>query len=104
VNHDDYRAGRCLNTPWYLNVRLLTAVCVLSDIGALALAAARVARPGRLALVGGPRRGEATRPTRGGYWLDVLAPGSAPSTTAGRAWVRRRRLRPRSDRNVSPRR
>src|SRR5258707_2653970 len=83
-----------LPPPWYLNVALLTAVCVSISVLSLWLRPAWLALVG-LALVGGLVAASYEAYTRGGYWLDFLAPRlGTPPYLHGAPWVGRRRLRP----------
>ena len=91
-----------LPPPWYLNVALLTAVCVSISVLSLWLRPAWLALVG-LALVGGLVAASYEAYTRGGYWLDFLAPllGTL-AYLQGAHWVRRRRLRSAFGQYVSP--
>src|SRR4029077_4368142 len=62
-----------LPPPWYLNLALLTAVCVSISLLSLWLRPAWLALAGLL-LVGGLVAASYEAYTRGGYWLDLLAP------------------------------
>ena len=91
-----------LPPPWYLNVALLTAVCVSISVLSLWLRPAWLALVG-LALVAGLVAASYEAYTRGGYWLDFLAPllGTL-AYLQGAHWVRRRRLRSAFGQYVSP--
>lgn len=91
-----------LPPPWYLNVALLAAVCVSVSVLSLWL------RPGWLALVGlglvaALVAASYAAYTRGGYWLDFLAPllGTL-AYLQGAHVLRRRRLRSAFGQYVSP--
>src|SRR5258707_6716801 len=81
-----------LPPPWYLNVALLTAVCVSISVLSLWLRPAWLALVG-LALVGGLVAASYEAYTRGGYWLQFLGPllGTLPFLQLGH-WDARRRL------------
>jgi len=91
-----------LPPPWYLNVALLTAVCVSISVLSLWLRPAWLALVG-LALVLGLAAASYEAYTRGGYWLDFLAPliGTL-AYLQGAHWLRRRRLRSAFGQYVSP--
>jgi adenylate cyclase len=91
-----------LPPPWYLNVALLTAVCVSISVLSLWLRPAWLALVG-LALVLGLAAASYEAYTRGGYWLDFLAPliGTL-AYLQGAHWKRRRRLRSAFGQYVSP--
>jgi adenylate cyclase len=91
-----------LPPPWYLNVALLTIVCVSISVLSLWLRPAWLALVG-LVLVGGMVAASYEAYTRGGYWLDFLAPllGTL-AYLQGAHWVRRRRLRSAFGQYVSP--
>jgi adenylate cyclase len=91
-----------LPPPWYLNVALLTAVCVSISVLSLWLRPAWLGLVG-LALVAGLVAASYEAYTRGGYWLDFLAPllGTL-AYLQGAHWVRRRRLRSAFGQYVSP--
>jgi adenylate cyclase len=91
-----------LPPPWYLNVALLTVVCVSISLLSLWLRPAWLALVG-LALVAGLVAASYEAYTRGGYWLDFLAPllGTL-AYLEGAHWVRRRRLRAAFGQYVSP--
>jgi adenylate cyclase len=91
-----------LPPPWYLNVALLTAVCVSISLLSLWLRPAWLALVG-LALVASLVAASYEAYTRGGYWLDFLAPllGTL-AYLQGAHWVRRRRLRSAFGQYVSP--
>jgi len=88
--------------PWYLNVALLTVVCVSISVLSLWL------RPTWLALVGlslvvALVAASYEAYTRGGYWLDFLAPLIGMlAYLQGAHWLRRRRLRSAFGQYVSP--
>jgi len=91
-----------LPPPWYLNVALLTAVCVSISVLSLWLRPAWLALVG-LALVLGLALASYEAYTRGGYWLDFLAPLIGTLTyLQGAHWLRRRRLRSAFGQYVSP--
>ena len=91
-----------LPPPWYLNVALLTAVCVSISVLSLWLRPAWLGLVG-LALVAGLVAASYEAYTRGGYWLDFLAPllGTL-AYLQGAHWVRRRRLSSAFGQYVSP--
>ena len=91
-----------LPPPWYLNVALLTVVCVTISLLSLWLRPAWLAVVG-LGLVAGMVAASYEAYTRGGYWLDFLAPllGTL-AYLQGAHWVRRRRLRAAFGQYVSP--
>jgi adenylate cyclase len=91
-----------LPPPWYLNVALLTGVCVSISVLSLWLRPTWLALVG-LALVAGLVAASYEAYTRGGYWLDFLAPllGTL-AYLQGAHWVRRRRLRSAFGQYVSP--
>jgi adenylate cyclase len=91
-----------LPPPWYLNLALLTAVCVSISLLSLWLRPAWLALAGLL-LVAGLVAASYEAYTRGGYWLDFLAPllGTL-AYLQGTHWVRRRRLRSAFGQYVSP--
>jgi adenylate cyclase len=82
-----------LPPPWYLNVALLTLVCVSISVLSLWLRPLWLALVG-LALVAGLVAASYEAHTRGGYWLDFLAPLIGMLVYLQGAHVlRRRRLR-----------
>jgi len=91
-----------LPPPWYLNVALLTTVCVSISVLSLWLRPAWLGLVG-LALVAGLVAASYEAYTRGGYWLDFLAPllGTL-AYLQGAHWVRRRRLSSAFGQYVSP--
>lgn len=91
-----------LPPPWYLNLALLTAVCVSISLLSLWLRPTWLALAGLL-LVAGLVAASYEAYTRGGYWLDFLAPllGTL-AYLQGAHWVRRRRLRSAFGQYVSP--
>ncbi len=91
-----------LPPPWYLNVALLTGVCVSISLLSLWLRPAWLALVG-LGLVAALVAASYEAYTRGGYWLDFLAPllGTL-AYLQGAHWLRRRRLRAAFGQYVSP--
>jgi len=91
-----------LPPPWYLNVVLLAIVCVSVSVLSLWLRPAWLALVG-LALVAGLVAASYEAYTRGGYWLDFLAPllGTL-AYLQGAHLLRRRRLRSAFGQYVSP--
>jgi adenylate cyclase len=91
-----------LPPPWYLNLALLAAVCVSISVLSLWLRPAWLALVG-LALVVGLVAASYEAYTRGGYWLDFLAPllGTL-AYLQGAHLLRRRRLRSAFGQYVSP--
>jgi adenylate cyclase len=91
-----------LPPPWYLNLALLAAVCVSISVLSLWLRPAWLALVG-LALVAGLVAASYEAYTRGGYWLDFLAPllGTL-AYLQGAHLLRRRRLRSAFGQYVSP--
>jgi adenylate cyclase len=91
-----------LPPPWYLNVALLTLVCLSISLLSLWLRPIWLALVG-LALVGGLAAASYEAYTRGGYWLDFLAPliGMLVYLQGGHM-LRRRRLRSAFGQYVSP--
>src|SRR5258708_5295947 len=82
-----------LPPPWYLNVALLTLVCVSISVLSLWLRPLWLALVG-LVLVGGLAAASYEAYTRGGYWLDFLAPLIGMLVyLQGAHMLRRRRLR-----------
>jgi len=91
-----------LPPPWYLNVVLLTVVCVSISVLSLWLRPLWLALVG-LALVAGLVAAAYEAYTRGGYWLDFLAPLiGMPAYLQGAHMLRRRRLRSAFGQDVSP--
>jgi adenylate cyclase len=91
-----------LPPPWYLNVVLLAVVCVSVSVLSLWLRPAWLALVG-LALVAGLVAASYEAYTRGGYWLDFLAPLLGTLAYLQGAHVRRRRrLRSAFGQYVSP--
>ena len=91
-----------LPPPWYLNVALLTLVCVSISVLSLWLRPLWLALVG-LALVAGLVAASYEAYTRGGYWLDFLAPLIGMLVYLQGAHVlRRRRLRSAFGQYVSP--
>jgi adenylate cyclase len=91
-----------LPPPWYLNVALLTLVCVSISVLSLWLRPLWLALVG-LALVAGLAAASYEAYTRGGYWLDFLAPLIGMLVYLQGAHVlRRRRLRSAFGQYVSP--
>ena len=91
-----------LPPPWYLNVALLTLVCVSISVLSLWLRPLWLALVG-LALVAGLVAASYEAYTRGGYWLDFLAPLIGMLVYLHGAHVlRRRRLRSAFGQYVSP--
>jgi len=91
-----------LPPPWYLNVALLTLVCVSISVLSLWLRPAWLALVG-LVLVGGLAAASYEAYTRGGYWLDFLAPLIGMlGYLQGAHMLRRRRLRSAFGQYVSP--
>jgi adenylate cyclase len=91
-----------LPPPWYLNVALLTVVCVSISVLSLWLRPLWLALVG-LALVAGLVAASYEAYTRGGYWLDFLAPLLGMLTyLQGAHILRRRRLRAAFGQYVSP--
>jgi adenylate cyclase len=91
-----------LPPPWYLNVALLTIVCVSISVLSLWLRPLWLALVG-LALVATLAAASYEAYTRGGYWLDFLAPllGMLAYLQGAHVW-RRRRLRAAFGQYVSP--
>lgn len=91
-----------LPPPWYLNVVLLALVCVSVSVLSLWLRPAWLALVG-LALVAALVAASYEAYTRGGYWLDFLAPllGTL-AYLQGAHVLRRRRLRAAFGQYVSP--
>jgi adenylate cyclase len=91
-----------LPPPWYLNLALLTAVCVSISLLSLWLRPAWLALVA-LGLVAALVAASYEAYTRGGYWLDFLAPllGTL-AYLQGAHWLRRRRLRSAFGQYVSP--
>jgi adenylate cyclase len=91
-----------LPPPWYLNLALLTAVCVSISLLSLWLRPAWLALAA-LGLVAALVAASYEAYTRGGYWLDFLAPllGTL-AYLQGAHWLRRRRLRSAFGQYVSP--
>ena len=91
-----------LPPPWYLNVALLTVVCVSISLLSLWLRPAWLGLVG-LGLVAALVAASYEAYTRGGYWLDFLAPllGTL-AYLQGTHWLRRRRLRSAFGQYVSP--
>jgi adenylate cyclase len=91
-----------LPPPWYLNLVLLAVVCVSVSVLSLWLRPAWLALVG-LALVAGLVAASYEAYTRGGYWLDFLAPllGTL-AYLQGAHVLRRRRLRSAFGQYVSP--
>ena len=91
-----------LPPPWYLNVGLLTLVCLTISLLSLWLRPLWLALIG-LILVGGLAAASYEAYTRGGYWLDFLAPliGMLVYLQGGHM-LRRRRLRSAFGQYVSP--
>ncbi|HYB71664.1 MAG TPA: adenylate/guanylate cyclase domain-containing protein [Candidatus Bathyarchaeia archaeon] len=91
-----------LPPPWYLNLGLLAAVCVSISVLSLWLRPAWLALVG-LGLVAGLVAASYEAYTRGGYWLDFLAPllGTL-AYLQGAHVLRRRRLRSAFGQYVSP--
>ncbi|HXA97436.1 MAG TPA: adenylate/guanylate cyclase domain-containing protein [Candidatus Dormibacteraeota bacterium] len=91
-----------LPPPWYLNLALLAAVCVSISVLSLWLRPAWLALVG-LVLVAGLVAASYEAYTRGGYWLDFLAPllGTL-AYLQGAHLLRRRRLRSAFGQYVSP--
>jgi adenylate cyclase len=91
-----------LPPPWYLNVLLLALVCVSVSVLSLWLRPAWLALVG-LGLVAGLAAASYEAYTRGGYWLDFLAPllGTLAYLQATHV-LRRRRLRAAFGQYVSP--
>jgi len=91
-----------LPPPWYLNVGLLTLVCLTISLLSLWLRPLWLALVG-LVLVGGLAAASYEAYTRGGYWLDFLAPliGMLVYLQGGHM-LRRRRLRSAFGQYVSP--
>ena len=91
-----------LPPPWYLNLALLTAVCVSISLLSLCLRPAWLALVA-LGLVAALVAASYEAYTRGGYWLDFLAPllGTL-AYLQGAHWLRRRRLRSAFGQYVSP--
>lgn len=91
-----------LPPPWYLNVALLTLVCVSISMLSLWLRPLWLALVG-LVLVAGLVAASYEAYTRGGYWLDFLAPLIGMLVYLQGAHVlRRRRLRSAFGQYVSP--
>jgi adenylate cyclase len=91
-----------LPPPWYLNVALLTLVCVSISVLSLWLRPLWLALVG-LALVAGLAAASYEAYTRGGYWLDFLAPLIGMLVyLQGAHMLRRRRLRSAFGQYVSP--
>jgi adenylate cyclase len=91
-----------LPPPWYLNVALLTVVCVSISVLSLWLRPLWLALVG-LALVAGLVAASYEAYTRGGYWLDFLAPLIGMlGYLQGAHILRRRRLRAAFGQYVSP--
>lgn len=91
-----------LPPPWYLNVALLTVVCVSISLLSLWLRPVWLALAG-LALVAGLVAASYEAYTRGGYWLDFLAPLIGMLVyLQGAHILRRRRLRSAFGQYVSP--
>ena len=91
-----------LPPPWYLNVALLTVVCVSISVLSLWLRPLRLALVG-LVLVAGLVAASYEAYTRGGYWLDFLAPLIGMLVyLQGAHMLRRRRLRSAFGQYVSP--
>jgi class 3 adenylate cyclase/CHASE2 domain-containing sensor protein len=91
-----------LPPPWYLNVALLTVVCVSISVLSLWLRPLWLALVG-LALVAALVAASYEAYTRGGYWLDFLAPLIGMLTyLQGAHILRRRRLRAAFGQYVSP--
>ena len=91
-----------LPPPWYLNVALLTLVCVSISVLSLWLRPLWLALVG-LALVAGLVAASYEAYTRGGYWLDFLAPLIGMLVyLQGAHLLRRRRLRSAFGQYVSP--
>jgi adenylate cyclase len=91
-----------LPPPWYLNVALLTMVCVSISMLSLWLRPLWLALVG-LVLVAGLVAASYEAYTRGGYWLDFLAPLIGMLVYLQGAHVlRRRRLRAAFGQYVSP--
>ncbi|HSL51826.1 MAG TPA: adenylate/guanylate cyclase domain-containing protein [Candidatus Deferrimicrobiaceae bacterium] len=91
-----------LPPPWYLNVALLTVVCVSISLLSLWLRPIWLALVG-LALVAGLVAASYEAYTRGGYWLDFLAPLIGMLVyLQGAHILRRRRLRSAFGQYVSP--
>jgi adenylate cyclase len=91
-----------LPPPWYLNVALLTLVCVSISLLSLWLRPVWLALVG-LALVAGLAAASYEAYTRGGYWLDFLAPLIGMlAYLQGAHILRRRRLRSAFGQYVSP--
>jgi adenylate cyclase len=91
-----------LPPPWYLNLALLTGVCLSISLLSLWLRPAWLGLVG-LALVAALVAASYEAYTRGGYWLDFLAPllGTL-AYLQGAHWLRRRRLRSAFGQYVSP--
>ncbi len=91
-----------LPPPWYLNVALLTVVCVSISLLSIWLRPVWLALVG-LALVAGLVAASYEAYTRGGYWLDFLAPLIGMLVyLQGAHILRRRRLRSAFGQYVSP--
>lgn len=91
-----------LPPPWYLNVALLTVVCVSISVLSLWLRPLWLGLVG-LALVAGLVAASYEAYTRGGYWLDFLAPLIGMLVyLQGAHILRRRRLRSAFGQYVSP--
>jgi len=91
-----------LPPPWYLNVALLTVVCVSISVLSLWLRPVWLALVG-LALVAVLAAASYEAYTRGGYWLDFLAPLIGMLVyLQGTHLLRRRRLRSAFGQYVSP--
>ena len=91
-----------LPPPWYLNVALLTVVCVSISLLSLWLRPVWLALVG-LGLVAGLVAASYEAYTRGGYWLDFLAPLIGMLVyLQGAHILRRRRLRAAFGQYVSP--
>jgi adenylate cyclase len=91
-----------LPPPWYLNVALLTIVCVSISVLSLWLRPAWLALVG-LSLVLALMAASYEAYTRGGYWLDFLAPLLGMlAYLQGAHLLRRRRLRSAFGQYVSP--
>ncbi|HJR05009.1 MAG TPA: adenylate/guanylate cyclase domain-containing protein [Methylomirabilota bacterium] len=91
-----------LPPPWYLNVALLTLVCVSISVLSLWLRPLWLALVG-LVLVGSLAAASYEAYTRGGYWLDFLAPLIGMLVyLQGAHMLRRRRLRSAFGQYVSP--